>query len=53
MPNSVALKFKYPPVRYHQDIRTVTISKVDPVESDADPELYRVCDPIITRRLGS
>lgn len=47
MPNpaTLSLKFVYPPARYHQDIRTVTIYKYDS-DSDEPSELYRVCGPI-------
>jgi hypothetical protein len=50
MPNpaTIALKFVYPPARYHQDIRTVTIFKYDS-ETDEHSELYRVCTPITAR----
>ena len=50
MPNpeikTITLKFEYPPVRYHQDIRTVTILKYDS-GTDEPSELYRVCGPFI------
>jgi len=48
-PTSIDLKFVYPAAKYHQDIRTVTIYRHDPVTQETS-EFYRVRVPITARR---
>lgn len=48
-PTAISLKFVYPAAKYHQDSRTVTIYKYDPVTEETS-EFYRVRVPITARR---